>query len=183
MENYLGEIRLFPYSQIPKGWVSCSGQTLPIAQNAALFSLLGTYYGGNGQTTFMLPNLNGRTIVGTGISTSGTNYAIGQVAGVESVTLLSDNLPAHTHLVKANVSYDQGSPNTNYFGNANTPTSPTQPAQNTGTVNMFAPAGGSIVNMAPAVTPIGGSQPHDNRMPYLTLIYCIATQGIFPSRN
>lgn len=183
MENYLGEIRLFPYTHIPRGWVSCSGQTLAIAQNQALFALLGVYYGGNGTTNFMLPNLNGRAIVGTGQSTSGTVYNIGQAAGTETVTLLSNNLPPHSHPVKVNVSYDQGSPNTNYFANANTPSSPTQPGQNTGTVNLFAPATTPLVEMAPSVTATGSGFPHDNRMPYLTLIYCIATQGIFPSRN
>lgn len=183
MENYLGEIRLFPYTQIPRGWVACSGQTLSIAQNQALFALLGVYYGGNGTTNFLLPNLNGRTIVGTGTSTSGSNYNIGEAAGTETVTLTTNTLAAHNHLVNANNTYDQGSPNTNYFANPNAPTSPTQPGQNTGTVNLFAPAGSATVNMAPSVTAAGGGLPHENRMPYLTLIYCIALQGIFPSRN
>ncbi|MBW8687415.1 phage tail protein [Chitinophaga rhizophila] len=183
MENYLGEIRLFPYTQIPRGWVPCNGQTLGIAQNQALFALLGVYYGGNGTTNFLLPNLNGRTIVGTGQSTSSTTYNIGQAGGAETVTLTTSNLAAHSHPLRANVSYDQGSPNTNFFGNANTPTSPTQPAQNTGTVNLYAPAGTGLVNMAPCITSTGNNLPHENRMPYLALIYCIATQGIFPSRN
>lgn len=183
MENYLGEIRLFPYTQIPRGWVICSGQTLPIAQNQALFALLGVYYGGNGTTTFMLPNLNGRTIVGTGTSKSGTSYMIGQAGGTENVALVQSNLPGHTHLVSANTSYDAGSPNTNFFANPNTPTSPSQPGQNTGTVNLFAPAGGPLATMAPCITPTGGGQPHTNRMPYIAMNYCIATQGIFPSRS
>jgi len=183
MENYLGEIRLFPYMVVPRGWVPCHGQLLPIAQNSALFSLLGVYYGGNGTTNFALPNLNGRAIVNTGVSISGTNYNIGDAAGVEEVTLTLNNLPAHTHIVTANTSYDQGSPNTNFFGNPNTPTSPTQPGKNHGTVNLYAPAGGPLVALAPCITPTGGNLPHDNRMPYLVLNYYIATQGIYPSRS
>jgi microcystin-dependent protein len=183
MDNYLAEIRLFPYTHIPKGWMPCNGQTLSIQQNQALFALLGTIYGGNGTINFMLPNLNGRTVIGCGVSKSGTTYQLGQSAGTESVTLTIDNLPAHTHLVNTNVSYDQGSPNTNYFGNANRPTNPSQPAQNTGTVNLFAPAGGALVSFAPSISPAGGSQPHENRMPYLAMLYCIAIQGVFPSRS
>lgn len=183
MEFYLGEIRLFPYQRIPRGWVPCNGQTLPIAQNQALFALLGVNYGGNGTTNFMLPNLNGRTIVGTGQSTTGSNYLIGQAAGTEAVTLTPDNLPAHTHIVSAGSTYNAGSPNTNFFANPNSPANPSQPGQNTGTVNLFAPAGGTLTSMAPCITPTGGGQPHANRMPYLVLNYCIATQGVFPSRS
>lgn len=183
MENYLGEIRLFPYMVVPRGWAPCHGQLLPIAQNSALFSLLGVYYGGNGTTNFALPNLNGRTIVGTGNSTSGSSYNIGQSAGVENVTLTINTLPAHAHFVVANTSYDQGSPNTNFFGNANIPASPTQPGKNTNTANLFAPAGGPLVALAPSITPTGGGLPHENRMPYLALNYYIAIQGIYPSRS
>jgi microcystin-dependent protein len=181
MDNYLGEIRLFAYGRAPRGWALCSGQQMAISQNQALFSLLGTFYGGNGTTTFCLPNLNGRAVIGTGAAVSGSNYTIGAMAGSETVTLTTDNLPAHTHVVRANGSYDLGSPSTNYFANSNVPTN--IGTQNKATVNLFAPAGGPLVPLAPAVTPAGQNIPHDNRMPFLAMNYCIAIQGIFPSRQ
>jgi microcystin-dependent protein len=181
MDNYLGEIRIFGFGRVPRGWAACSGQLLPISQNAALFSLLGVYYGGDGITTFALPNLNGRAIIGQGTSVSGTSYPIGSAAGTESVTLLSSNLPSHNHLVSAGVSYDLGSPSTNFIANSNTPTNVAN--QNKATVNLFAPQGGTPVPLAPAITPSGGNLPHENRMPFLVMNYCIATTGIFPSRQ
>lgn len=180
MENYLGEIRLFGFGNIPKGWAACSGQLLPISQNSALFSLLGTYYGGDGRVTFALPNLNGRAVIGQGNSSYGTSYPIGSAAGTETVTLLTDNLPVHNHVVNANTSYDVGSPSTNFFANSNTPTNVA--VKNKATVNLFAPQGGSVTPLAPAITSFGGGQPHENRMPFLTMNYCIATTGIYPSR-
>lgn len=181
MENYLGEIRIFSYHQIPRGWVACSGQILPIAQNQALFALLGVQYGGNGTTTFALPNLNGRAIVGTGQSTSGTGYTIGQAAGSENVTLIPTEIPAHNHLVNTNGSYDLGSPSTNFLANPNV--QGTSPLANKATVNLYAPTGGPVTPLAPCVTPIGGNLPHENRQPFLVMNYCIAMQGIFPSRQ
>jgi microcystin-dependent protein len=181
MDNYLGEIRIFSFGRIPRGWLACSGQLLPISQNSALFSLLGTFYGGNGTTTFALPNLNGRTIIGTGTSTSGTNYPIGESAGSEQVTLLSPQLPLHNHLVNANNSYDLGSPSTNFL--ANPDVKGTSPVANKATVNLYAPAGGGLTPLAQAITPTGNSLPHENRMPFLVMNYCIALQGVYPSRN
>jgi microcystin-dependent protein len=181
MEYYLGEIRAFGFGRIPKGWVPCSGQLLGIAQNAALFALLGTYYGGNGTTTFGVPNLNGKVIVGQGNSVSGTYYPIGVTAGTESITLNTSNLPIHNHPVQANGSYDVGSPSTNFFADSNTPTNPA--TQNKATVNLYAPQGGAVTPLAPAITPTGGNLPHENRVPFTVLNYCISTAGIFPSRN
>jgi microcystin-dependent protein len=181
MDNYLGEIRAFGFGIIPRGWLSCSGQILPIQQNAALFALLGTQYGGNGTTTFALPNLNGRVIVGQGTSVQGPTYIVGSMAGTESVTLLPTQLPAHNHQVQANASYDVGSPSTNFFANSNSPTNPA--TKNSATVNLFAPAGGPITPMAPSVSFTGGNGAHENRMPFLVLNYCIATSGIYPSRQ
>lgn len=181
MENYLGEIRIFSFNQIPRGWVACSGQLLAIAQNQALFALLGVQFGGNGTTNFALPNLNGRAILGTGQSTSGTNYVIGQAAGTESVTLLSTELPTHSHAMNTNGSYDLGSPATNFLANPNV--QGTSPLANKATVNLYAPAGGPVTTLAPCVTPTGSSLPHENRQPFLVMNYCIATQGIFPSRQ
>jgi microcystin-dependent protein len=181
MENYLGEIRIFSFNQIPRGWVSCSGQLLPVAQNQALYALLGVAFGGNGVTTFGLPNLNGKSIVGTGTSTSGTNYNIGQSAGTESVTLAPTQLPAHTHLMNTNGSYDLGSPSTNFLADPNV--KGTSPVANKATVNLYAPAGGAVTPLGPCVTQAGNNQPHENRQPFLVMSYCIATQGIFPSRQ
>lgn len=181
MENYLGEIRAFSYGRAPRGWASCNGQLLPIAQNQALFALLGVYFGGNGTTNFQLPNLNGRSIVGTGTSKSGNTYPIGHAAGTETVTLNSNELPLHNHLVRTNSAYDVGTPSTNFLGNPNI--KGTSPVANKATVNLYAPAAGTLTQMGPCITAAGGNQPHENRQPYLVINYCIALQGIFPSRQ
>ena len=167
-EPFLGQIMLVPYNFAPRGWAFCTGQILPIAQNTALFSLLGTTYGGNGQTTFALPDLRGRVPISSGQGPGLSSYDLGEVGGEESVTLLVNELPAHNHLVGASdvevaqgsVPKDQVLALGNYYG----PTPDTVMA----------------VNM---IQPTGGSQPHENRQPYLTLNYCIALEGIFPSRN
>ena len=168
---FIGEIRLFPYNFAPRGWAFCNGQILPIAQNTALFSLLGTTYGGNGQTTFALPDLRGRVANGSGQGPGLQNYSLGQVAGEESVTLLTTQLPAHTHPFTPPCNTDDpsaGSPKNNFPATVGNPiyATTTNATMGAGTT------GGS-----------GGSQPHDNLQPYLTLNYCIALQGIFPSRN
>ncbi|SFD15490.1 Microcystin-dependent protein [Chitinophaga sp. CF118] len=181
MDNFIGEIRLFGFDRTPRGWAVCSGQLMSISQNSALFSLLGVYYGGDGITTFALPNLNGRAIIGEGSSLSGTTYPIGSVGGTENVTLTTNNIPSHNHLVSANISYDLGSPSANYFANANTSTNVGN--KNKATVNLFAPQGGTPAPLAPAITSSGGSIPHENRMPFLVMNYCIATIGIYPSRQ
>ena len=183
MENYLGEIRIFGFGNIPRGWLSCSGQLLSIPQNQALFALLGTYYGGDGIRTFGLPNLNGRTIIGTGTSSSsGTTYNIGASGGSENVTLLINQLPVHNHLVNTSTSYDIGAPTGHYLANPNTKGA-TSPVSNKANANLFAPVGGAVTPIGPSVTQTGGTQPHENRMPFLVMNYCIATQGIFPSRT
>jgi microcystin-dependent protein len=166
---YLSEIRLISFNFAPKGWALCDGQILPINQNQALFSLLGTTYGGNGQTTFALPNLQGRTILHTGADSSGHFYALGQSAGEVGVTLTPSQMPAHSHvaqgiLVQANSFPAAGrtwaeSPSNPYSSNANTVMNPSSLAQ------------------------VGGSHPHNNMPPYLTLNFIIALAGIFPSRN
>jgi microcystin-dependent protein len=162
---YLCEIRIFSFNFAPHGWAFCNGQLLPINQNQALFSLLGTTYGGNGQTTFALPNLQGRVPMYTG-----QGLVLGQAAGESSHTLSINEMPAHTHQVKASST----PPNTNTALN-NTWASKTgfQP---------YATAPSEL--MAPSnITNTGGSQPHDNMSPYMVLNMCIALQGIFPSRN
>ncbi|MFC0252219.1 phage tail protein [Massilia consociata] len=160
---FLGEIRLFPYDRIPSGWLPCKGQALQIRQNAALFSLLGTNYGGDGVNTFNLPDLRGQVPM-----CAGPNNSLGAAGGEEAHTLTVDEMPQHTHQVTAST------------GEASTPS----PVDNTWAVvaNAYAPA--ANVQMAPdALTVAGGGKAHNNMQPYLTLNLCIATVGIFPPRQ
>ncbi|HZS16249.1 MAG TPA: tail fiber protein [Candidatus Dormibacteraeota bacterium] len=161
---YISEIRIFSFNFPPKGWALCNGQLLPINQNQALFSLLGTMYGGNGQTNFALPNLQGRAPLHFG-----NGFTQGQVGGEEVHTLLLSEMPTHTHqAVGANDAASAGDPTNAYWANAG--------------LNNYAPA--SAVGMSPAATgSAGGGQPHPNLSPLLVLNVCIALQGIFPSRN
>lgn len=191
MDNYLGEIRLFGGNFAPVGWAVCNGALLPISQNDALFSLLGTQYGGDGITTFALPDLRVRIAVSMGqISSAGGsgNYMLGQAAGTPNVTLLTSNIPSHTHeLVAVNTAATTGTPTNNMLAitNGNNNTGPTAYPD----VNLYTtlplPAGGTTVPnalMDPASIGIaGGTQPHDNMMPYLTINYIIALNGIYPS--
>jgi len=165
-EPFLGEVRIFTYSFSPRGWAFCNGQILPIAQNTALFSLLGTTYGGNGQTTFALPNLQGRTPIGSGQGPGLSAYDLGELGGVENVTLTPQELPPHTHtLMASGATATTGVPGTSVLA--------------TTAVPIYAPAQ-NLVQMAS----LGAAgQPHPNRQPYLVLNYCIAIQGIYPSRN
>ena len=161
---YLSEIRIFSFSFPPKGWAFCNGQLLPISQNQALFTLLGTTYGGNGQTTFALPNLQGRSPVHTG-----AGLTLGESAGETAVTLTTNQMPTHTHTANANATASgQSSPAGNYWGN--------------GGQTSYADSANATMNPA-AISTVGGSQPHNNLSPYLTLNFCIALQGIFPSQN
>jgi len=170
-EPFLGMIIIVPYNFAPRGWAFCNGQILSIAQNTALFSLLGTTYGGNGQTTFALPDLRGRFPNSAGQGPGLSNYDLGQVSGTESVTLTINNMPGHTHTFAPPAVNDDAS-STIPVGNA--------PA--TASANTFAP--NPTAAMAGGNTGItGGSQPFSPMNPYLTLNYCIALEGIFPSRN
>lgn len=164
-EPFIGEVKLFALNFAPRGWALCNGQLLPINQNQALFSILGNTYGGNGVTTFALPDLRGRTPmhVGNGIT-------LGQSAGEENHTLTTNEMPAHVHLVSgANVDATEKLAGGNIWASsANLPFSP-------GPVN-------TVMN-ASSMGSAGGSQPHSNMQPYLALNYCIAIEGLFPSRN
>jgi microcystin-dependent protein len=167
-EPFLSEIKLVSFNFPPKGWALCNGQFLPINQNQALFALLGTTYGGNGQTTFALPNLRGRVPISFGGS-----HNLGEAAGSTSVTINIQQLPTHLHAAIA----------TSDNANAITPV----PAGGVGYARsgqqMYGEAQ-NLVAMAPsAVSSVGGSQPHNNMMPYLVLNFIIALQGIFPSQN
>ena len=164
-EPFLSEIKIVSFNFPPKGWALCNGQVLPINQNQALFALLGTTYGGNGQTTFALPNLRGRVPIH-----QGNGHTLGEAAGSTSVTVNIQQLPGHTHIV--NVS--------DAVGNATTPNGKflaKAPA------NLYGPAAALVTMNTQSVTSVGGSQPHNNMMPYLVLNFIIALQGIFPSQN
>jgi microcystin-dependent protein len=162
---FLAEVRIFSFNFAPKGWAMCNGQLLPINQNQALFSLLGTTYGGNGQTTFALPNLRGRAPVFGGQG----SIALGQSAGEENHTLTVPEMAAHNHGAQAN----SGNPNSGAIaGNI-------WCAESTAA---YANSPDAAMNSA-AISQTGGSQPHANMQPNLVLNFCIALQGIFPSRN
>jgi len=162
---FLSEIRIFSFSFAPKGWAQCNGQFLPINQNQALFALLGTTYGGNGQTTFALPNLRGRTPIHMG-----NGHALGEAAGSTAVTINIQQLPTHLHGLQAS---------SNSTGTTADPTNAFIGPVNGG----YAPPS-SLTTLDPSsVTSIGGSQAHTNMMPYGVLNFCIALQGIFPSQN
>jgi microcystin-dependent protein len=181
MQPFLGLIAVTPYGFAPRGWAFCSGQLMAIAQNQALFALLGTTYGGDGVTTFALPDLRGRAALSSGQGPVLGNYALGERDGVENVVLTEQTMPAHTHLVNASSSTATLSAvNGNLLADA--AVSSTAPSGTT-----FAPYRqgnlGAPAAMAAIVAPAGQSQPHTNQQPYLALNFIIALTGIFPSRN
>jgi microcystin-dependent protein len=166
-EPFLGEVRVMGFNFAPKGWAQCFGQTLPINQNQALFALLGTRYGGNGQTTFALPNFSGRVPIHRG-----NGHTQGEVGGEAAHTLTLAETPAHSHLVNA----DGTAPSTNQ-------PSSTAYLANSSPQNLWGPASNVQAMAAGMISNVGGSQPHENRMPFLALTFCVALQGIFPSQN
>jgi len=162
---YLGEIRIFSFNFPPKGWQFCNGQLLPINQNQALFSILGTTYGGDGRTNFALPNLQGKVAM-----SFGNGHVQGEQGGSQGVTLVTTQLPAHTHTV-----------NCNKMAGTTTDATGAFPAYD-GDYPVYSGSGNAA--MAPtAINGTGGDQPHNNMAPYLVVSVCIALQGIFPSRN
>jgi microcystin-dependent protein len=177
-DQFIGEIRLVPYNFAPQGWAFCQGQLLPIAQNAALFSLLGTYYGGDGRTTFALPNLQGSVALGMGQGAGLSPYVIGQTSGTATVNLNTAQLPSHTH----------GIPAASAGAHSITP-GPTVALSSTGRGGRPAYASPAEQQANPAtfsaqaLGTAGSSQPHNNVMPYQVLNYIIALLGIYPSRN
>ena len=180
-EFFIGQIMMAGFNFAPKYWALCNGQLLPIAQNQALFSLLGTQYGGNGTTNFALPDLRSRTPIGCASSVDPSwqppSVQIGQTGGVENVTLLQTNIPAHTHAMNASTGNgDNRSPGGRVFATSTNAGSPPP--------NLYAASTGALVPLNPqTVAPAGGNQPHPNLQPYTTINFCIALQGIFPSRN
>lgn len=171
MDPFIGELKLVPYNFPPRGWAFCQGQILSIAQNTALFSLLGTMYGGNGTTTFALPDLQGRAVLHPGQGPGLTPYTQGEEGGEENHVLISTEMPVHTHPVGVN----SGNANTTIAG-GNTL------AVATGTVGAIYGNTPNATMPANAIGFQGNTQPHDNRQPYLGLNYVIALQGIFPQR-
>lgn len=170
-EPFLGEIRIFPFNFAPIGWAMCQGQTLPISQNTALFSLLGTTYGGNGTSTFQLPDLRGRVPLAMGDASGLSAYELGQAGGAENVTITEAQMPAHTHALQASDALATATkPLGKVLGRAHDKTF------------ADAPDGTTTLNTA-AVASAGGGQPASVVQPYLALNFCIALQGIYPSRD
>ncbi len=176
MDAYMGDIRLFAGSYAPVGWMLCAGQLLNISEYDALFALIGTTYGGDGVNTFKLPDLRGRLPVGQGNGPGLTPYVLGQEFGTESVTLLSQQMPSHSHSFFASTASPSTSPSptNNVFAHSNTD-------------NIYAPlpqtgADPQVMNVA-SVQVAGGNQPHNNIMPTTAINYILCVQGIFPSRN
>ncbi len=169
-DPFIGEIVLFGGNFAPEGWATCEGQLLPISQNAALFSILGTTYGGDGRTTFRLPDLRGRTPIGQGNGPGLSSYQLGQAGGIEQTSLSIANLPSHSHQLMGQM---QPGGEQMTMGNVMA-TSPNRP---------FYGAHPNVSMHVDAIGNTGGAQPHDNRQPFVSMTYIIALQGIFPSRQ
>jgi microcystin-dependent protein len=189
-EPFLGMIIIVPYNFAPRGWAFCSGQIMPIAQNTALFSLLGTTYGGDGQTTFALPDLRGRVPVGAGQGPGLSAYEIGQAGGQESVDLLISQMPSHTHAITLN-NLAATANTKNAAGNSQSPVGSVPAIEAAGVTATYSTAlpdttmaaGAISVTGTATAAPAGSSEPFPVLPPYVTFNYCIALQGIFPSRN
>jgi microcystin-dependent protein len=173
VDPFVAEIRIVPFNFAPKGWAFCNGQILPLSQNTALFSLLGTTYGGDGKSTFALPNLQGMSPMHPGQGQGLSLRDLGQIGGAESVTLLVSEIPVHTHNLMA-----QTNPATTTL-----PAADTSLARSGGGGFYKVTPFGNLTSMAfQSLTPAGGGLPHNNLQPYLTLNYIIALQGVFPPR-
>jgi microcystin-dependent protein len=170
-DPFIGEIRIFPFSFAPSGWAFCNGQLLPLSQNTALFAILGTTYGGDGKSTFALPDIQGRAVMHPGQGPGLSLHDLGETGGTETVTLLESEIPVHSHAT--NASQSDGTERT-----------PAGQLLGTGVGISQYQAPGALTNLSPnAVSPTGGDQPHNNLQPYLTLSFNIALQGIFPPRS
>lgn len=168
-EPFLAEVRMVGFNFAPRGWAFCDGQVLPISQNQSLYSLLGTTYGGDGRTSFALPDLRGRTPIHVG-SNGGAQHELGQKSGEETHTLSANEMPQHTHALHGtNTGNGSASPADNVFANAGT--------------DLYNSTDSLVDMNAGAVTNVGGGQAHENMQPYLALNFCIALRGLFPSRN
>ena len=192
-EAFIGEIRAFGFNFAPRSWAMCNGQLLAISQNSALFSLIGTFYGGDGRTNFKLPDLRSRVPMHFGQGPGLSSYSIGQFGGLETVTLTQNQMPSHTHVGNtsgftvtfpastANATTDTPGPTVRMGKTVGQERSPASNIYTTGTADTNLgefPASGNLT-----IDNTGGSQAHENRMPYQVINYCICLQGIFPSRN
>ncbi len=172
-DQFVGEIRTFPFNFAPVGWAMCNGQLMAISQNTALFSLLGTQFGGDGKSNFALPNLQGAIPLAAGSGAGLNDRIVGETGGSATVVLTVDQIPAHSHSVQCAAA-----------GNAFSPANAVFAGESFGNPPAYAPWPGPPANLSKsAVATIGGGQPHDNMPPYLTLNFCIALQGIFPPRS
>jgi microcystin-dependent protein len=180
-DQFLAEIRIFPFNFAPIQWAFCNGQILPLSQHSALFSLIGTYYGGDGRSNFALPNLQGNVPVAAGQGSGLSLYNIGEEGGSQNVTLLDTQNPSHNHLVNASgKNANSLDPSGNVYAKGLYEVS----QNNKGPVNTYTTTAPGATALNPAAIGVaGGNQPHNNMMPYLTLNFCIALQGIFPPRG
>lgn len=174
-DQFLGEIRPFAFNFAPTGWMLCQGQTLSIQQYSALFSLIGTYYGGNGTTTFQVPNLQSRVPMSQGTSSAGETYVIGEEAGTESVTVTTSTMPMHNHTFSG----------MNSNGNDNKPAAGASLANSSNAANYYGPPSSltSLNVSSVSLAPPGGGLPHNNIQPYLAINWCIALSGTYPARG
>ncbi len=173
MEAYMGTVMLWAGNFAPRGWMFCMGQVLPIAQNTALFSLLGTTYGGDGRVTFALPDLRGRVPIGAGPGPGLTPRTQGEVSGTETVTLQITEMPLHNHLLYS----------TNATANQAEPSNHILAAESQGATQIYSDGGANGAMSPTSISAAGGSQPHSNMQPYSCLNFIICVEGIFPSRN
>jgi len=173
-DPFVAEIRIFPFNFAPRGWAWCDGQLMSLSQNTALFSLLGTTYGGDGKSNFALPNLQGRAPMHPGQGPGLSLHDLGETGGSETVTLLESEIPAHSHAQVASTE----------DGVQGSLTSGTTLANSVGGTLYQTNTNSNLVSMNPnALAPAGGDQPHNNLQPYLTFYFCIALQGVFPPRT
>jgi microcystin-dependent protein len=172
MDPFVAEIRIFPFNFAPKGWAFCDGQILPLSQNTALFSLLGTTYGGDGKSNFALPDMQGNAPMHPGQGPGLSLHDLGETGGSETVSLLESEIPSHSHTLRADIldiaDTNVVSPNASF-------------ALSSGGT-LYQAAGGATMSDN-AITPAGGDQPHNNLQPYLALNFCIALQGVYPPRT
>ena len=171
MDPFVAEIRFYPFTFVPKAWAACDGQLMPLSQNTALFSLLGTIYGGDGKSTFALPDLQGRVPMHPGLGQGLGPKQLGQMGGSETVTLLQSEIPAHTHTLRVQTT----------LGDASLPTA-NSIARTSGATPYKAPGGATALMAFQSLSVAGADFPHNNMQPYLGLRICIALQGVFPQR-
>jgi microcystin-dependent protein len=171
LDPFVAEIRIFPFNFAPKGWAFCDGQILPISQNTALFSLLGTTYGGDGKSNFALPNMQSNAPMHPGQGPGLSLHDLGETGGSETVSLLESEIPSHSHQMSVS----------SQLATANDPTGQ-RFAMGDG-INLYGNANNLVMMSGSALAPAGGDQPHNNMQPYLTLNFCIALQGVYPPRT